>query len=34
MSRHNLHRECAYIAGYMPSLMLICDYRKSRRSLK
>nr|DAZ68948.1 MAG TPA: hypothetical protein [Caudoviricetes sp.] len=34
MHRQNLHRKCADIAGYMPELTLICDYQKSRRSLK
>nr|DAS98993.1 MAG TPA: hypothetical protein [Caudoviricetes sp.] len=34
MTRHNLHWKCADIAGYMPSMTVICDYQKSRRSLK
>nr|DAO53598.1 MAG TPA: hypothetical protein [Caudoviricetes sp.] len=34
MRRNDLYRNCADITGYMPSLTLICDYQKSRRSRK
>nr|DAZ40369.1 MAG TPA: hypothetical protein [Caudoviricetes sp.] len=32
--RNDLHRKCADITGYMPLMTLICDYQKTRRSLK
>nr|DAF19255.1 MAG TPA: SAP30 SAP30 zinc-finger [Caudoviricetes sp.] len=32
MRRYNLHRKCEDITGYMPSMTVICDYHKTRRS--
>nr|DAK57816.1 MAG TPA: Circadian-associated transcriptional repressor [Caudoviricetes sp.] len=34
MRRNDLHRKCAEMTGYIPPLTLICDYQKTRRSLK